>query len=173
MRRADEDDETGQEDVRWGVCCDPQAQDGDCLGQAPGAAHQEQQKVSRVVREKSRAPHRERHGTEAGAVGRFFVTPHAVHKYQREVKPNASYNQALSDLIKITNAGRQCGEYNGGKIREMCGIDTVIEMWRGPVVGTRSKQRRNSRMRFVVAYGGGEKPQVITVLPRGRGAADE
>lgn len=85
------------------------------------------------------------------------------------MKPNASYNQALSDLIRITNAGRVCGEYKGGKIREMVGEDVVIEMWRGPVIGTRAKQGRNSRMRFVVAHGVmGELPQVITVLPRGR-----
>jgi hypothetical protein len=101
------------------------------------------------------------------AAGRFFITSHAVHKYQREVRPNASYNAALSELIRLTSEGRFVAPYNGHTIAANFPGKTV-ELWRGPVVGTRSMQAANSRMRFVVVYGPGELPQVVTVLPKGR-----
>jgi hypothetical protein len=103
----------------------------------------------------------------AEAAGKFFITPHAVHKYQRECSPNASYNDALRNLIWITNAGKLVGDYLGKVIREQY-PGTRLEMWTGPIIGkSRRKQRSDSRLRFCVAYGErGSLPQVVTVLRR-------
>lgn len=91
-----------------------------------------------------------------GARGRFFVTPHAVRRYIERYRRGASYETALDELILLTSAGKHVGPSNsaGGG-----------ELWRGPRIGTKAKQDRRSRIRFVVANGErGELPQVLTVL---------
>lgn len=43
-----------------------------------------------------------------GIVGPFFVTPHAVHQFQRRIA-SLSYEQALAAILHgLTSPGRQC-----------------------------------------------------------------
>lgn len=91
----------------------------------------------------------------SGARGRFFITPHAVRRYIERVRPGISYHRALGELVIITSAGKRVGPTHDGR----------GEMWRGPKIGTKAKQDRRSRLRFVVSRGEpGELPQVVTVL---------
>lgn len=90
-----------------------------------------------------------------GATGRFFVTPHAVSRYRERYRQACGYRHALRELILITSAGKRVGPTHDGR----------GEIWRGPRIGSKAKQDRRSRLRFVVCAGAhGEKPQVVTVL---------
>lgn len=161
MRRTDASQAGRPKNVRWGMCQDAQAPREECLGQAPEPAREEQGAFPRLVREESRAPHRQHHGAQ----GRFFVTPHAVQRYQERYFPDMSYERARDDLIRITSAGSKKADYRGiGKLREMW-PEAQLEIWRGPRIGTHARQDRRSRLRFIVGYAsGGDLPQVVTVL---------
>ncbi len=100
-------------------------------------------------------------------VGSFFVTPYSVQRYIERVRPGMAPAKALEELVGLTTAGRKVGPYNGHGLREMAGPGVRLELWRGPRVGTQSERLAQSRMRFVVAYGKGDLPQVVTVLPTG------
>lgn len=165
MRRTHQAAQTVAQDM-WASCVPPGVAAPVCSAdqQAPRGEGSQRGKVPGVVRRKQGARHSARNGAASGC---FFITPHAVHKFQREVRPNASYNQALGALIKITDAGRLVSGYNGHTMAERF-PGVRLELWRGPVMGTRANQRGDSRMRFVVAYGPGELPQVVTVLPKGK-----
>ena len=165
MRRVNQTTEAVAQDM-WGTCVSAGVAAQVCSGakQAPGGEGSQRGKVPRVVPREQRARDPSSSRT---AAGRFFVTPHAVHKFQREVIPNASYNRALGILVKLTSAGHFVSSYNGHTMAERFS-GTRLELWRGPVTGTRANQRGDSRMRFVVAYGPGELPQVVTVLPKGK-----
>ncbi len=100
-----------------------------------------------------------------GATGKFFITPYAIKRYIERVRPGLTYNQALSELIFLTNAGSFKSPYRGQKLPQQY-PNAKLELWRGPRVGSRPKQDRRSRLRFVVSHSDhGELPQVITVLP--------
>ena len=97
--------------------------------------------------------------------GKFFITPHAVHRYIEHVRPEATYAQALEDLQYITSNGTSKGPYQGVKLTQQH-PDKSLELWRGPRIGPHSQQNRRSRLRFVVGYANyGPLPQVVTVLP--------
>src|SRR5690606_37484442 len=103
---------------------------------------------------------------KTGATGRFFVTPYAVARYRERLRPRLSYQRALEELIVLTSAGRQVGPYLGRQLpQKFPGLR--LEVWRGARVGPVRQQDRRARLRFVVAYGPGELPQVITVLSNG------
>lgn len=98
--------------------------------------------------------------------GRFFVTPHAVEKYRKHYVPRLSYGAALEDLVLLTSSGKRVGPYLGKQLpKKFPGLR--LEVWRGARVGPVRQQDRRSRLRFVVGYGPGELPQVITVLSNG------
>lgn len=96
--------------------------------------------------------------------GRFFVTRYALARYIERFRPRGSVQAALSELKMLTSAGRLIGPYNGTGLRSRY-PDARLELWRGPRIGTTGKQDRRSNFRFVVAYGPGDLPQVVTVLP--------
>lgn len=103
---------------------------------------------------------------KTGATGLFFVTPYAVARYRERLRPRLSYQRALEELIVLTSAGRQVGPYLGRQLpQKFPGLR--LEVWRGARVGPVRQQDRRSRLRFVVGYGPGELPQVITVLSNG------
>lgn len=98
--------------------------------------------------------------------GRFFVTPHAVEKYRKHYVPRLSYGAALEALVLLTSSGKRVGPYLGKQLpKKYPGLR--LEVWRGARVGPVRQQDRRSRLRFVVGYGPGELPQVITVLSNG------
>jgi len=84
------------------------------------------------------------------ATGRFFITPHAVRRFIKRVRPGASYNEALGELIRLSDGAhlvkRVVGDY---------GDD--VEIWR---------TGKPLRMRLVVAPTSNEwsKGAVVTVL---------
>lgn len=91
-----------------------------------------------------------------GAVGKFFVTPHAVTRYIERVRPGIERAQALRELIYIGELAHKVGPYRG-----LRGLGVELEFWRGPRFGN----LRQSKLRFVVAPGSGsELPQIVTVL---------
>ena len=79
-----------------------------------------------------------------GAVGRFFITPHAVRRYQERV-PGASsrYDTALGELIRLCDGAhfvKQVGDF---------------ELWR---------TGKPERLRLRVLRGNSGLPQVVTVV---------
>lgn len=97
------------------------------------------------------------------------MTRYAVARYRARIRPGIGYQQALRELVQLTSAGRLVGAATG--FREFAGA----ELWRGPrvgpnrhVMGRRVPGDPRDRLRFVVAHGPGDKPQVVTVLPIGR-----
>jgi len=75
--------------------------------------------------------------------GRWFVTPHAVRQYVQRYAYQLSYDQALANLIRLSEGARFIRRSHG------------CELWRGP---------RPSRLRMIVGPGDGEKPALVTVL---------
>jgi hypothetical protein len=103
--------------------------------------------------------------------GRFYVTPYAVERFRQRVRPDLAQAAALERLIALTTGGRFVTPWRGSGILEAAGEGVRVELWRAPRVGTRSQRSPESRVRFVVAYGRGSAPQVVTVLPNPRGRA--
>lgn len=100
---------------------------------------------SGVVRRPQRRPQVEGERREGKAKGRFFVTPHAVHRYIERVHPGISYERALGEIIEAAAGAHYVKDYNSG------------QYWRGP---------KPMRLRLIVANGsGGELPQITTILP--------
>lgn len=88
-----------------------------------------------------------RQKNKGGASGKFFVTPHAVHRYQERVHHGISYEKALSEIIEEAERAHYVKPYKGG-----------AQCWRGA---------KPMRLRLVVSppNGKGKLPQIITVLP--------
>ena len=85
------------------------------------------------------------HARLGGAVGPFFVTPHAVWRYIERVRPGISYRQALHDLIAQGRGAHRVKQ-----------LDSGHELWRGP---------KPRRLRLLVApASGGGLPQLVTIL---------
>lgn len=98
-----------------------------------------------VVRGAQGGPQAEGERVKEGAKGRFFVTPHAVHRYIERVHRGISYERALGEIIEAADRAHYVKDYNSG------------QYWRGP---------KPMRLRLIVANGsGGELPQIITILP--------
>ena len=77
--------------------------------------------------------------------GRWFITPHAVLRYMRRVRPGCSYEQALGDLIHLSRAARLVKRLNTGGW-----------LYRGP---------KPHRLRLIVEESpAGPLPQLVTVL---------
>ena len=76
------------------------------------------------------------------AAGRWFITPHAVRRFQQRVAPGLSYNAALSALIEHSESARRCGRK---------GANTLY------------RSGRPQRLRFIVAERGPGLPQLLTV----------
>lgn len=88
---------------------------------------------------------------ETGAVGRWFVTPHAVRRYIRRVDRGLSYNRALAALI---HEGTQARFVKVVPFPSASG--QPVELWRG---------RRPRRLRFYVTHNPGAlRPALITVM---------
>jgi len=81
------------------------------------------------------------------AVGRFFITPHAVQRYRERV-PGAerlTYEQALAELIRESETAHFIKPLGNG-----------LDLWRG---------RKPHRLRFRVSPAvDGRLPQLVTVL---------
>lgn len=88
------------------------------------------------------------------AVGRWFVTPHAVQRYRDRIDPQASYEKALGVLIHLTARAHFVRPTREG-----------AELWR--------LSGADGRLRFIVrASELGALPQLLTVLPAfGSGAS--
>lgn len=76
--------------------------------------------------------------------GPWFVTPHAVERYIARVRPGLAYDVALWELAEQSRGAHFVKLRRDGH-----------ELWRGP---------KPRRLRFIVGHGGGDKPQLVTVL---------
>lgn len=79
--------------------------------------------------------------------GRWFITRHAVDRYRERIRPGLSYEQALAELIRLSEQSHFVKALDGG-----------IEFWR---------TGRPHRLRFRVSTRSsarGGKPQLLTVL---------
>lgn len=83
--------------------------------------------------------------------GRWFITPHAVKRYQSRICPGMTYEQAREDLIAESERAHFVRRGPG-----LPGVSDLAELWRGG---------KPKRMRFVVMPAdGSELPQLVTVL---------
>lgn len=94
--------------------------------------------------------HRKRIATmkQSGAVGRWFITPHAVKRYRERIAPNRSYEEALGVLIRASEKARLVKVSVRG-----------FEYYKGPAP---------ERLRFRVRpaeKSEGDLPVLMTVLP--------
>lgn len=93
----------------------------------------------------------EQHHARTGAVGRWFVTPHAVRRYIERVDHRVAYRVALGALIHEGTQARfvKVVEYTSA-------TGQPVELWRG---------KKPRRLRFYVTQNPGElRPTLITVL---------
>ena len=90
--------------------------------------------------------------TEAsGAVGPWFITPHAVRRYIKRVARGLSYNRALATLI---HEGTQARFVKVAPYPSATG--QPVELWRG---------KRPLRLRFYVTHNPSlPRPSLITVM---------
>ena len=75
------------------------------------------------------------------AAGRWFVTPHAVRRYQERVE-RCSYDTALSALIRHSESAHR------------------VKPWKG---ATLYRSGKPQRLRFIVREGGPDLPVLLTV----------
>lgn len=132
---------------RRGMRCGTASPQETC-GQANGGATcQESRSVPPLVREEPG----EAQGERSGAEGRFFITPHAVHRFRERVSgERLTYEQALGTLIRIAEGAHRVMTANGPKL-----TNHGFEVWRSA---------KPERLRLWVSTGGGGKPQLVTVL---------
>lgn len=77
--------------------------------------------------------------------GRWFITPHAVRRYQDRVQ-SVPYEVALAELVRLSLRAHM--------VRQLHADGT--ELWRGP---------KPLRLRFIVGVSsGGALPQLLTVI---------
>lgn len=77
--------------------------------------------------------------------GKWFVTPHAVHRYIERMAPELSYEQALGRLVRMVERAHFVKARDG------------IEQWRCG--------RADGRLWLRVSRVGPGAPQLLTVLP--------
>lgn len=94
-----------------------------------------------------------------GAVGRWFVTPHAVNQYIAKYARGMSYEQALGQIINDSERAR--------KIQD---LPTGAELWRGPDWRSKRKDVRHppSRVLYCVMPDSPGLPVLVTVLQQGK-----
>lgn len=82
----------------------------------------------------------------SGAVGRWFITPHAVMQYRVRVsgKEETSFERARAELMALS-----------ARAHFVRRLDSGAELWRAP---------KPLRLRFVVARAFAGLPQLVTVL---------
>lgn len=85
-------------------------------------------------------------GASVSAAGQFFITPHAVRAYQRRWRRDLSYEDALTELIRISDGARRIKTRRNGAIE-----------FRGP---------SPARLTLIVSDVRPGLPQLLTVLPR-------
>lgn len=85
----------------------------------------------------------------ASAAGNWFVTPHAIRRYIERCKPGMSREKALRELVALSRVARFRRDLGPG----------IVEMV-GP---------KPSKWRFRVSTRGPGRPQLLTVIGRGRG----
>lgn len=97
-----------------------------------------------------------------GATGNWFVTPHAVQRYQQRVEPGLTYEQALARLIDLSNTARYVKTYERDPDSPSEKYRNGYELWRGP---------RPRRLRCWIAQPHVEEiaghkalPQLVTVF---------
>lgn len=78
------------------------------------------------------------------ARGRWFITPHAVRRYRERCRPGLSYERALGELIRLSEAA-------------------TFKRWVEPTVAEYVGPKPN-RWRFRVSTVGKALPQLLTVL---------
>ena len=79
------------------------------------------------------------------AQGRFFVTPHAVHRYIERVHRGIEYERAMKEIIEAAATAHYVKDYNGG------------QYWRCG--------RSFGRLRLLVNNQCQGLPQIVTILP--------
>lgn len=79
-------------------------------------------------------------GAIVGAVGPWFVTPHAVQRYIERVEPGLSYEVALGRIISDSAGAHRVKQ-----------LDQGAELWRGP---------KPRRLRYIVS----PDNQLITIM---------
>lgn len=77
--------------------------------------------------------------------GRWFITPHAVHRYMARIARRLIYEEALAELASMSLTARYVKPAQGG-----------AELWR---------TGKPLRLRFIVGPGEGDLPALLTVLP--------
>lgn len=80
--------------------------------------------------------------------GRWFITPHAVNQYRQRFARRLTYEDALAELIRLSEAAHYVKETHAG-----------AQQWRGPKPG---------RLRMIVQPNPEPLlPTLVTVLPFG------
>lgn len=87
-------------------------------------------------------------GAVVSAAGRWFITPHAVGRYQRRWRRSSTYEQCLSELISLSETAREIKKLQNGQ---------DLYLYRGP---------GPARLCCLVSKSGTGLPQLVTVLPR-------
>ena len=76
--------------------------------------------------------------------GKWFITPHAVKRYQRRCNGHSKYENALGELIRLSEQAHYVKDKHPG-----------IELWR---------TGKPHRLRMIVSTRREGLPQLITVL---------
>jgi hypothetical protein len=76
--------------------------------------------------------------------GKFWVTPHAVHRYIERVHRGIDYDRALSEIVDASETAHYVKDYNGG------------QYWRC--------SRSFGRLRLLVNDCFDGLPQIVTIL---------
>lgn len=86
-------------------------------------------------------------------IGRAFVTPHAVRRWQARIHPGVTYRQAIAEIIEALVVSTLLRTDPDG-----------TQHWRA------SRRCRWGRLRMRMRPGTGELPAIVTILPEwGRG----
>ena len=67
---------------------------------------------------------------KTGAVGRFYVTPHALRRYTERCRPHLSQARALDELVSMVDRAERVRVFADGH-----------ELWRGPKGGPVPRRR--------------------------------
>ena len=88
---------------------------------------------------------------KTGAVGRFYVTPHALRRYTERCRPHLSPARALDELVSVADRAERVRVFADGH-----------ELWRGP------KRAAVPRLLFLVAPRSEGVLPAICTIPRRR-----
>jgi hypothetical protein len=85
---------------------------------------------------------------KTGAVGHFFVSPHALSRYRSRYRPRLAREAALTELIRLSSEANHVRSFEDGR-----------QLWRGP------KRAPVPRLLFVVAPAPEGALPVIETVP--------